>query len=86
MLYIYIYIYIYVLLKSCLLGTYTIYSARPEGAQRPEGERFISYTYRIRHDLCNLCHRGMPSEVLHLCKQLLQEVRKLIFCSNLRSV
>ena len=48
--------------------------------------RFISYTYCIRHDLCNLCHRGMPSEVLHLCKLLLQEVRKLIFGSNLRSV
>ena len=62
-----------------------IYDIKRE-AQAPEGERFISYMYRIRHDLCNLCHRGMPSEVLHLCKQLLQEVRKLIFCSNLRSV
>ena len=61
-------------------------SARPEGEQRPEGERFISYTYRIRHDLCNLCHRGMPSEVLHLCKQLLHEVRNLIFFSNLRCI
>ena len=35
--------------------------------------------YRIKHDLCNLCHRGMPCEVLHLCRQLLQEVRKWIF-------
>ena len=46
----------------------------------------ISHMYGIRHDLCNLCHHGMPSEVLHLCKLLLHEVRKLIFCSNLRSV
>ena len=54
--------------------------------QRPEGERFISYTYCIRHDLCNLCQGGMPSEVLHLYKLLLHEVRKFIFCSNLSSV
>ena len=38
-----------------------------------------SYTYHIRHDLCNLCHCGMPSEVLHLYKLLLHEVRKLFF-------
>ena len=47
---------------------------------------YLNHTYRIRHDLCNLCHRGMLFEVLHLCKQLLNEVGKLIFCSNLRSV
>ena len=36
---------------------------------------YIVYTYRISHDSCNLCHHGMPSEVLQLCKLLLQEVR-----------
>ena len=47
---------------------------------------YVHTWYHIRHDLCNLCHRGMPSEVLHLYKLLLHEVRKLIFCSNLQSV
>ena len=41
------------------------------GHVAPNSERFISYMYRIRHDLCNLCHRGMPS---------------CVFCSNLRFV
>ena len=48
---------------------------------RPEGECFILYTYRIRHDLCNLCHRGMPSEVLHF--YMLHEVRKLVVICGL---
>ena len=26
---------------------------------KPKGECFISDTYRIRHGLCNLCHRRM---------------------------
>ena len=70
------------------MPTRYVYNKKREarGAQRPEGEHFISYTYHIRHDLCNLCHRGIPSEVLYLYKLLLQEVRKLIFCSNLGSV
>ena len=70
------------------MPTRYVYNKKREarGAQRPEGERFILYTYRIKHVLCNLCHRGIPSEVLHLYKLLLHEVRKLIFCSNVGSV
>ena len=57
-----------------------------QGRVAPRGQALYIVYYCTRHDLCNLCHHGMPSEVLHLYKLLLHEVRKLIFCSNLRFV
>ena len=38
-----------------------------EGTSAPEGERFIEYMYRIRHDLCNMCHRRMQLRALKVC-------------------
>ena len=61
------------------MPTRYVYDIKREarGCVAPQGQAlYIVYMYYIRHDLCNLCHRGMSSEVFHL---LLHEVRKLIF-------
>ena len=34
-----------------------------------------SYTYRIRHDLCNLCHRRMPSACCINCSASMHFIR-----------
>ena len=46
-----------------------VYDTKREarGHVAPEAERFKTYTYRIRHDLCAICHRRMELRAFEVC-------------------